>query len=327
MKQILVLNTGGTIGMQATSKGLTPETGFLEQYVRMNILPLYHDLEITWFDFDPLIDSSQISVDDWNNIGNKIENHIEEFDAFLIVHGTDTLAFTSSYLGLAFKNLPKPVVITGSMRSIQEENSDGPGNLRHSIMTCLTEKHKGVFVCFNNRLLPGEHVSKVDASDIDAFRGPVSDNIPLLTVEGKFQRLEAREQDIDIFTFFPGCSYQTLAFMADNSSKAIIIRSFGSGNAPSSLELKNAIERAIQNNKIVINMSQCLGSQVDMHRYAAAEHLRELGVISAYTMSLEAIITKLILILSFTEKQEVIKKEFIRPWAREIPNQSTNQPI
>jgi len=319
MKRILVLNTGGTIGMKATPKGLVPDSEFLEQYVRQNILPKYPNLYMSWIDLEPLIDSSHISVDDWNNIGNKIESSVNEFDSFLIIHGTDTLAYTSSYLGLALKNLHKTVVVTGSMFSIQEANSDGPDNLEHSINTCLSDQYKGVLVCFNNRLLPGEHVSKVDASAKDAFKAPVSDKIYPLPMNGQFERLTVSEQLIEVFTLFPGCHYQALEFMAKSSSKAIILRSFGSGNAPNSVALQEIIKCAIQNNKLVINMSQCLASQVDMHRYAAGEQLRNIGVISGYTMTLEAIIIKLQIILSnITDKDKIIE-EFIKPWAREMP--------
>lgn len=317
----MVLNTGGTIGMKVSDTGLVPAKDFLEAYCRNNIINQFNDIDVIWHEFNPLIDSSQISIDDWNNITRLIADNYQDIDAFLIVHGTDTLAFTSSMLGMLLKDISKPIVITGSMRAIQEDMSDGTDNLKLAIETCITTKFSGVLVCFNGQVMPGEHVTKVDASHFDAFSSPVNDHIRPLE-PGTFQRLEVRAQPIDVFTFYPGCNFHSLESMVSSNSKAIILRSFGSGNAPESEQLNQLIKNAITQGKIVINMSQCVASQVDMYRYSAGSSLLNLGVLSAYNMTFEAVITKLQVLLSNYRNIDDVKSQLSIEWSRELPDRS-----
>lgn len=322
MHKLLVINTGGTIGMKMSTSGLIPATDFLESYCRTQIINKFNDLEVLWIELDPLIDSSHINPENWNLIAGIIANHYTSCDSVLIIHGTDTLAYTSSVLGFMLRNLDKPVVITGSMLAIQENHSDGPNNLEHAITTCLSAQYKGVLVCFNGKIMPGEHVTKVNSSEKDAFTSPFYDQIQEIeSVDGRkdFFQIEVHSQSIDVFTFYPGCSYDALESMVNNTSKAIILRTFGSGNSPESDRLNQLIQQAIVKDKIVINISQCVTSYVDMTRYSAGSALLASGVISPFNMTFEAVTGKLLVLFSQFDEISIIKQQFLTKWAREFP--------
>ena len=324
MRHLLVINTGGTIGMKPSKSGLVPAPNFLEQYCQDTYFDDMPFVRITWHEWAPLIDSSQIQPGQWNQIAQLIVNSEDSHDAVLIVHGTDTLAYTASALSFMLQGLSIPIVITGSMRAIQETTSDGPANLELAIQTCLQKNFSGVWVCFHQKTLPGSHVTKMNASQADAFIAPISDNRTHFTptVTGEIPWISSENCGIDVFTFYPGCSLVGLASMANNNNRALILRSFGSGNIPQTGEITHCLRTALAANKTVVNISQCLASEVDMERYQAGGHLIELGVISALTMTFEAVITKLMVILSHTHNQQEIAFQFAREWTLELPQQA-----
>lgn len=321
MRHLLVINTGGTIGMRPSTSGLVPAPNFLEQYCHDAFFDGMPHVSITWHEWTPLIDSSQIHPDQWNQIAQLITNSAETHDAVIIVHGTDTLAYTASALSFMLRGLSIPIVITGSMRAIQETASDGPANLQLAIKTCLKNGLSGVWVCFHDKVMPGSHVTKMDASRADAFVAPIVDSRTNFkpTMVNEIPWIASEHCGIDVFSFYPGCPLDGLAAMANNNNRALILRSFGSGNLPQTGELTHCIRTALAANKTVVNISQCLASDVDMERYHAGGHLMELGVISAFTMTFEAVVTKLMVILSHAHSQDEIALALANEWALEMP--------
>ncbi len=324
MHHLLVINTGGTIGMKPSDRGLVPAPNFLEHYCHTHLFQTIVGLTVSWFEWSPLIDSSQIHPHQWNKIAQVIADQIDQHDSVLIIHGTDTLAYTASALSFMLKGLHKPVIITGSMRSIQESNSDGPSNLKLALSTCLSRKHVGVWVCFHHGIFPGSHVTKIDAVGAQAFSAPIPSDyadlhFPLSTDPVDIQWIDAEKCAIDVFTFYPGCTLDSLGYMSTNNSRAIILRSFGSGNVPESGELTHHLRTALAAGKIVVNLSQCLASSVDMERYQAGGHLLKLGVVSAYTMTFEATLTKLMVLLSQNADHDIVVRKFGETWGYEMP--------
>jgi len=321
MQHLLVINTGGTIGMKPSESGLVPDPDFLEQHCHHAYFKNRPTLQVTWHEWTPLIDSSQIHPDQWNQIAQLIADNAASHDGVLIIHGTDTLAYTSSALSFMLRGLSLPIVITGAMRSIQEPDSDGPDNLNLAIHTCLKSGTTGVWVCFHHKIMPGSHISKMHASAADAFVSPLPDkrthyepNVP-----HRIAWILPEQCGIDVFTYYPGCPLDALATMVTNDNRALVLRSFGSGNLPETGEFTHYLRTAMAANKTVVNISQCFVSQVDMARYQVGGHLVELGVISAFTMTFEAVITKLMIILSHSQNHEEIAAQFSEEWTLEMP--------
>jgi L-asparaginase len=324
-ERILVIYTGGTIGMVPGPKGLRPQSGFLQDYFTHELRNRYPDMpDYQLLELKPLLDSSQMQPDDWNRIGQLVIDHYADYTGFLIIHGTDTLAYTASALSFQLQNLDKPVVITGSMYSLADPGSDGPDNLKHALAYVIQPAHHQVCVAFQGDLMPGSHVTKMDSLNRHAFIAPITGPIQGIPPYRKrhpeqISLITMEPQPISTFTFYPGSSVEDLAGMADGPSKAIILRTFGSGNAPISEQLLSLVKTAIDNGKLVVNISQCLRSEVDMQRYEVASQLRDIGVLSAQTMTYEALITKLMLLFSHYPDRDQVAEQLLTQWAMELP--------
>ncbi|WP_428242164.1 asparaginase [Gynuella sp.] len=326
MKKTLMLYTGGTIGMKPSAKGLVPVTGFFEKYLRSQDFCRSHKLpEFDFIEFKPVLDSSQIQPQIWNDIADRIIAHYDDYDGFMIVHGTDTMAYTSSALSFMLRNLDKPVVMTGAMYSIVDSGSDGPGNILGAFDALTFPANQQVCVYFAGHLFPGSHITKMDSMDHDAFAAPVSGPLDLRfhynkTGSGDISLFQAQATHIDILHFYPGAPLSTLANMVASDSKAIVLRSYGSGNGPDNPDFYELLKQAQQKRKLIINSSQCFRPLVNMARYGAGAQLLDSGAIGSQTMTLEAIITKLTILFSNFEELETIKQQFETPWAMEYPN-------
>ena len=325
-EKILVLYTGGTIGMKPSAKGLVPVAGFFEHYLRSPEFSHSHDLpEFDFIEFHPLLDSSQMQPSNWCQITDQIVRNYHQYRGFLVLHGTDTLAYTSSALSFMLRNLDKPVVLTGAMFSIVDPGSDGPGNIMGAFRALQQPANQQVCVYFADQLFPGSHVTKMDSMDHDAFAAPVSGPLdPHIhykpTGSGEISQLKAESVQIDILHFYPGLSQRCLQAMINSDSKAIVLRSYGSGNGPDNPDFYELLKQAQERQKLVINSSQCFRPLVDMSRYGAGAELLASGAIGSQTMTLEAIITKLIILFSNFDDPEQIKQQFETPWAMEYPN-------
>jgi len=260
----------------------------------------------------PPVDSSDISVKDWLAMAAVIEREYANWDGFVILHGTDTMAYTASALSFLCENLGKPVVLTGSQTPLFHERTDGRLNLIHSLrlagyrstgLALVPE----VVICFGKRLVRGNRARKMSTTDSDAFDSP---NLrPLGAIETDvfldrsllgplppapfFTHRAMSDQVVDI-TIVPGLPARTLeALLAGADIRGAILRTFGQGNFPSDAGLLEVIESACRQGKVLVNVTQCLRGRVNMEQYESGRQLSERGVISGGDMTPEAAYTKL----------------------------------
>lgn len=325
-KRIYIAYTGGTIGMMKSAHGYVPAPDFLAESIQA--MPEFYRPEMPEFtlcEYAPLMDSSDMTPADWQRIADDIKRHYADYDGFVILHGTDTMAYTASALSFMFKNLSKPVIVTGSQIPLAALRSDGQTNLLNALYIAAHYPIHEVTLFFNNRLFRGNRATKADADGFDAFASP---NFPVLLeagiaielIAGKVQPVQQQEltvakvsaQDIGVVTLYPGMSADIIDNLVKHPVKALILLSYGVGNAPQSGALLQALTRAIAANIIVLNCTQCFKGTVNMQGYATGNALADIGVISGHDMTVEAALTKLHFLLSESQDIAWIKAELQR---------------
>ena len=324
-KHIYVAYTGGTIGMRPSPQGYVPVAGFLSDTLAN--MPEFHRDEMPDFtihEYDSLIDSSDMQPDDWQQIADDIQEHYDSYDGFIILHGTDTMAFTASALSFMLENLTKPVIVTGSQIPLAELRSDGQVNLLNALYIAANFPIPEVTLFFNNKLLRGNRSRKLDADGFDAFDSP--NFAPLLTaginIETHYPLSEEKpgasltvskvqSQPIGVVTLYPGISAEVLRNTLQQPVKALILLSYGVGNAPQSPAILEQLKSAKDKDILVVNCTQCLRGKVNMSGYATGNALREVGVISGGDMTPEAALAKLHYLLSKKLTTEQIKEKIV----------------
>ncbi len=315
---ILLIYTGGTIGMMKN-----PVTGALENFNFDQLLEYVPEikgfnLNIFSIAFDPPIDSSDITPESWSELVKIIYSNYEQYDGFVILHGTDTMAFTASALSFMLEGLNKPVILTGSQLPIGALRTDGKENLLTAIEIAASKHEDGtpivpeVCVFFHEKLMRGNRTTKVSADNFDAFE---SNNYPLLAHSGiELQFYErnilpyrpdevltphyAMDPSIIIFSLFPGMPSEIVKkIMRDKKLNGVIFRTFGSGNAPQQQWLVDALTRATKSGKTIVNITQCSTGSVKMNLYETGLQLLEAGIISGHDSTVEAALTKLMFLL------------------------------
>lgn len=316
-KSIYVAYTGGTIGMQRSSQGYIPVSGHLQQQLAQ--MPEFHRPEMPDFtihEYQPLMDSSDMTPADWQHIADDIAANYDNYDGFVILHGTDTMAYTASALSFMLENLGKPVIVTGSQIPLAELRSDGQINLLNSLYIAANYPINEVSLFFNNRLYRGNRSTKAHADGFDAFTSP---NLPPLLEAGiHIRRLntppaptgqgplivhQVVPQPIGVVTIYPGMSADVVSNFLRQPVKALILRSYGVGNAPQQGGFIHELREACARGIIVINLTQCMSGKVNMGGYATGNALAQAGVISGADMTVEAALTKLHYLLS--QQQDV----------------------
>jgi L-asparaginase len=311
-RSIYVAYTGGTIGMQKTEQGFAPIPGFLSSYIKS--LPEFYREEIPAFtihEYDPLIDSSDMAPTDWQMIVDDIKDNYEKYDGFVILHGTDTMAFTASALSFMLQDLSKPVIITGSQIPLSQVRSDGQINLLNSLYIAANYPISEVGLFFNNKLFRGCRTTKAHADGFDAFASP---NYPCLMEAGINIHLKAGKisngsikplrvaqispQPISIVTLYPGITTSLIENFLHQPIKALILLTYGVGNAPQNPELLAYLAKANERGIILVNLTQCQQGKVNMGGYATGSALAQAGVISGFDMTTEAALAKLHYLMS-----------------------------
>ena len=273
-------------------------------------------LKITVISFDQPIDSSDIQPSHWQTIGEIISAHYDSQDGFVVLHGTDTMAYTASALSFMLQNLSKPVVFTGAQLPITEPRSDARENLITALeIACAKSGNAArvpeVCIYFDYELIRGSRSRKVESMHFDAFH---SENYPPLARAGvkidyndqaiqsssgeAFKVLSKFDTRVSILKLFPGIGPEAVAPVVNNLNlQALILETFGAGNAPSAPWFIDLLRAAIARGLMVLNVSQCPGGMVVQGKYETSRGLEEVGVISGSDMTLEAGVTKLMLLL------------------------------
>lgn len=337
--KVLLIYTGGTIGM-----GCDPRTGALEpldfNHLAKNV-PEFEQIQpdIDTFQFVPAIDSSDITPARWGEIVKLITERYYNYDGFVILHGTDTMAYTASALSFMFENLTKPIVLTGSQLPIGQLRTDGKENLMTSIELAAAYHSDGrpmvpeVCVYFNGHLLRGNRSTKQNAEEFNAFD---SFNYPHLCEAGvnfTFKEHNIMQPDykrpmvphtkldsnVTVFSLFPGVEERIARHILEAPGlRGIVMRTYGSGNAPQSSWLTRLLKEASENGAVVVNVSQCISGKVEMNRYGAGYQLKDSGIVSGYDSTVEAAVTKLMYLQAQFNDPNLIRKYMNRSIAGEI---------
>jgi L-asparaginase len=324
--QILILYTGGTIGMGHEIQGdsnspLIPQSwAFLQKAMpaisRDGFFTKEKGIQFTYKSFENVIDSSEFNPNHWTKILESISKAYSNYDGFIIIHGTDTMAYTASALSFAFQNLSKPVVLTGSQLPIFHPRTDAINNLSNAIHIAAAKVFglpiiPEVLICFNDTLLRGNRSTKSSSKDFSGFESPsfpilgsleqsikISEEYILDKPNEPFGIKPNFETNIIIITLFPGFNPDILIRLSeDDQLKGVILRTFGSGNAPSSDSFIRAIQLLVNKGKTILNISQCQEGFVNMKTYKTGNNLYKCGVVSGADMTLESATAKMMWLL------------------------------
>lgn len=309
---ILIIYTGGTIGMIKDEKsGTLIPFNFNGIYEQIPVLRRFH-YQLDFHCFDPPLDSSDIRVKDWAGLATIIEKNYESFDGFVILHGSDTMAYTASALSFMLENLNKPVILTGSQLPLGELRSDGRENFITAIEIAAAKEDETpvvpeVCIYFENYLLRGNRTVKYNAENFNAFASP---NYPELAKVGisikynkanilkpNFKKLKIHthfNRRVGLLKMFPGITPEFVEGVLFKSGlEALVLETFGGGNALSDHWFLDLIAKAVTLGMIIINVSQCMTGTVEQGKYKTGIGLEKAGIISGKDLTTEAALTKL----------------------------------
>lgn len=314
--KILLIYTGGTIGMVKDPKsGALKAFDFSKIQERITELELL-DCAISTISFEKPIDSSDMNIQRWIQIVSIIEENYENYDGFVLLHGSDTMSYTASALSFMLENLSKPVVLTGSQLPIGDLRTDAKENLITAIqIACLKEKGESVIreVClyFEYKLYRGNRTTKINAEHFQAFE---SANYPPLAESGVHLRVrkdllwaktnkkpifhKELDNNIAILKLFPNINQSVLeAIIAIKGLKGLVLETYGAGNTTVEPWFTDMLKKAIDKGIQIINVTQCVGGEVIMGKYENSSELKRIGLISGKDITTEAAVAKLMYML------------------------------
>jgi L-asparaginase len=324
MHNIFIIYTGGTIGMVQDS-----ETGtfipFDFELIEKNLPDLSRlNYKLTVHSFDPIIDSSNMRPSIWLEMAKIIRDNYELYDGFVILHGSDTMAFSASMLSFLLEGLQKPIIFSGSQLPIGEIRTDA----RENLMTALeiaSAKRDGisiiqeVCILFDNKLFRGNRSFKYNSDKFEAFRSP---NFPVLAEAGIHIRYNDEvlvnnagqefichyhiDNRVGVLKLFPGISKDTIEAVLNSNVRSIVMETFGSGNTMTDTWFLELLENAIKSGKNILDISQCKVGSVELGRYETSQGLKSIGVLNGYDMTFETAVTKLMYLQGELESQDEV---------------------
>jgi L-asparaginase len=334
MKNICIINTGGTIGMRESRGGLQPEPGYLEsQLEKMYELSQEGMPAFDVIEYQPLLDSSNMTPSHWLRIATDIEQRYSDYDGFVVLHGTDTMAYTSSALPFMLQGLGKSVVLTGAQLPLGQIRNDARENLKTAMILAANHCIPEVTLFFGEVLLRGCRATKVSASKLDAFDSP---NYPPLgsaeTVIEVFRHrirqpdpsqqlsvCEIKPAEVATFRLFPGMSIDVLSNLLRRPLRGLVIESYGQGNGPANnKQFLNVLENAVREGTVILNCTQCSHGCVIPTHYATGTALHEVGVVSGHDMTIEAALAKLLYLFSCNLPVDIIKSKLLENLVGEL---------
>ena len=327
---ILIIYTGGTIGMQtdAATGALVPFDfgGIYDEFPSLRRLNV--DIEV--HTMPKLIDSSNVRPEDWSDMADVIRDNYDRYDGFVILHGTDTMSYSASALSFMLDNLCKPVIFTGSQLPVGRPRTDGKENLISAVEIAAAKDSYGaavvpeVCICFNSQLFRGNRSTKVNATGFDAFSSP---NYPPLATAGisiKYNNgfihypashsrslsiHDVLDTRVSILKIHPGITEQAVRdILLGPGTRAVILETYGSGNAISKPWFLEIVREAVTRGKILLNVTQCLSGDVDMDLYATGRSLKEAGVVSGHDITTESALGKLFYLMGNYADNERVKQ-------------------
>jgi L-asparaginase len=326
MSQILIIYTGGTIGMMSdpVTKTLVPIN--FEQI--MDNVPELEKLncKIKVHSFEQIIDSSNMNPVIWGELAALIEANYDTVDGFVILHGSDTMAFTASALSFMLQNLDKPVIFTGSQLPISAVRTDAKENLMTAIEIAKAKKNDRsrvpeVCIYFDYKLFRGNRAFKYNSSKFEAFRSP---NYPILAESGvhlRFSVNDIREpgegplkihnklvSDVAVLKLYPGISPKVVETILGADVRGIVMETFGAGNTTTDQWFIDLLKNAIDSGKVILDISQCKVGTVELGRYETSKQLKDIGVANGYDMTYEAAVTKMMYLLGEIDDPQEVKR-------------------
>lgn len=323
-KRVYIANTGGTIGMKKTASGYAPVLGHLaEQMALISVLntPSMPDYDL--HEYDPLLDSSNMTPKDWLKIAQDIATRYDDYDGFVILHGTDTMAYTASALPFMLEGLRKPVILTGSQIPLCEARNDARENLITAMILAAEYPIPEVCLYFGDKLMRGCRTVKMNANGFDAFASPNYPSLGRVGVDigvdwGRIRPLPAlstpliinplNKNRIGTLRLFPGISADMVGHILQPPLRGLVLEAYGIGNGPEhDYEFIAVLKEATLRGVIIVDCTQCFSGSVDLNEYATGTALAAAGVISGYDLTVEAALAKLFYLLSQDLPIETIK--------------------
>ncbi len=324
-KKVLIIYTGGTVGMKKTEQGYTPAPGFLAEV--MDLIPdMSREDFPSWdlYEMSPLLDSSNMAVREWNAIASVIYENYENYEGFVVLHGTDTMAYTASALSFILSGLDKPVVLTGSQIPLSEIRSDGRDNLITSVLIAAAGVVPEVCLYFCGKLLRGNRAMKMSADGLVAFDSPnyphladagisIRYNLPALmkrkAAGTKLDFSPFSEVPIGVLKVFPGIQFGLFEEIMTETLSGIVLETFGAGNIPGDgNDLLPIIKKAFASGAVITVCSQCPSGTVILGAYETSSSLKAAGAVSGRDMTTEAAVAKLYYLLSQDLPKQQIKR-------------------